>query len=103
MECFAPICIQILQIMQDLMRIIASAQARQIPVISAKQLLTWLDGRNNSFFSNINWSKNQLSFKIIAQKGAKNLRAMLPLYAETGQLVSVKMNGDPVSLYYPNY
>ena len=33
--------------------IIASAQARQIPVISAKQLLTWLDGRNNSFFSNM--------------------------------------------------
>ncbi len=77
--------------------IIASAQAREIPVISAKQLLTWLDGRNNSFFSNINWSKNQLGFKIIAQRGAKNLRAMLPLYAETGQLVSIKMNGNPVS------
>ncbi len=77
--------------------IIASAQARQIPVISAKQMLTWLDGRNNSFFSNMTWSSNQLSFNIVARSGAKNLKTMLPLYSETGQLISITMNGSPVS------
>ena len=76
--------------------IIASAQARQVPVISAKQLLTWLDERNNSFFNKIRWSNNQLSFKIIVRSGAKNLRAMLPLYTETGQLASITMNGNPI-------
>src|SRR5262249_5012498 len=30
----------------------ASAKARNVPVISAKQALTWLDGRNSSAFSN---------------------------------------------------
>jgi hypothetical protein len=76
--------------------IIASAQARQVPVISARQLLTWLDGRNNSFFSKIKWSHRQLSFKIIVRSSARNLRAMLPLYGETGQLASITMNGEPV-------
>jgi hypothetical protein len=78
-------------------QIIASAQARQIPVISARQMLTWLDGRNNSFFSNMTWNGNQLSFNIMARSGAKNLKTMLPLYSETGQLNSITMNGNPVS------
>jgi hypothetical protein len=76
--------------------IIASAQERQVPVIAARQLLTWLDGRNNSFFTKLRWHKKQLSFKIIARDNAKNLRAMLPLFSETGQLISITMNGNPV-------
>ena len=31
--------------------IVASAQARGVPVVSAPQMLTWLDGRNGSSFS----------------------------------------------------
>ena len=33
--------------------IVASAQARGVPVVSAKQMLTWLDGRNGSSFGEI--------------------------------------------------
>jgi hypothetical protein len=77
--------------------IIASAQARQIPIISAKQMLNWLDGRTNSSFSNITWSSNLLSFNILARSNANNLKAMLPLNSETGQLISVTMNGNPVT------
>ncbi|MBC7947360.1 MAG: DUF4082 domain-containing protein [Chitinophagaceae bacterium] len=77
--------------------IIASAQARQVPIISARQMLNWLDGRNNSFFNNMTWSNNQLSFNILTRSGARNLKAMLPLYSETGQLISVTMNGNPVA------
>lgn len=73
--------------------IIASAQARQVPVISARQLLTWLDGRNNSFFSQISWANNRLSFKIVARKGARNLKAMLPLFSEDRKLAGITMNG----------
>ena len=76
--------------------IIASALARQVPVISAKQMLTWLDGRNNSFFGNITWSNNQLSFPITAYSGANNLQAMLPLYSTNGQLTSITRNGSSI-------
>jgi hypothetical protein len=76
--------------------IIASAQARQIPVISARQMLTWLDGRNNSFFGNITWRKDQLDFSITARNDADNLKAMLPFYSEKGQLVSISCNGNSI-------
>jgi hypothetical protein len=77
--------------------IIASAQARNVPVISAKQLLTWLDGRNNSSFGSISWNENQLSFTITAADGSHNLRGMLPIYSDTGQLAEITRDGNPVS------
>ena len=40
--------------------IVASAQARGVPVVSARQLLTWLDGRNSSSFESLTWSGNSL-------------------------------------------
>ncbi|MBL0070061.1 MAG: hypothetical protein IPP39_16775 [Chitinophagaceae bacterium] len=59
--------------------IIAAAQARQIPVISAKQMLTWLDGRNASSFGNISWSGNNLNFTITVATGAHQLQGMVPV------------------------
>jgi hypothetical protein len=77
--------------------IVASAQARQVPVISAKQMLTWLDGRNNSSFSAMSWTNNILSFTITAANGSYNLRAMLPLKANTGELSGITVNGNAVA------
>ncbi|HEY6506170.1 MAG TPA: N,N-dimethylformamidase beta subunit family domain-containing protein, partial [Chitinophagaceae bacterium] len=77
--------------------IIASALARNVPVISAKQLLTWLDGRNNSSFGTMTWSNNQLSFPITVYSGAVNLRAMLPVVSTgDGVLTSITRNSSPV-------
>jgi hypothetical protein len=73
--------------------IIASAQARDVPIISARQMLTWLDARNASSFGDIKWENNQLSFSINMQNGANNLKAMLPLYTGSGQLNAVTCNG----------
>ena len=36
--------------------IVASAQARSVPIVSAKQMLTWLDGRNGSSFGSLSWN-----------------------------------------------
>lgn len=77
--------------------VINSALARQVPVISAKQMLTWLDGRNNSSFGDMVWNNNQLSFTVTARSTASNLRAMLPLNAESGQLISITRDGNPVA------
>ncbi len=76
--------------------IIASAQARQVPVISARQMLTWLDGRNSSSFGNIVWKNNRLTFSITAGRGSHNLRAMLPLYSEKGQLAAISCNDNSI-------
>ena len=42
--------------------IVASAQARGVPVVSARQMLEWLDGRNASSFESLAWNGNTLSF-----------------------------------------
>lgn len=77
--------------------IIASALAHNVPVISAKQMLTWLDGRNSSFFSNLVWNGSTLTFSINTNAAARNIQAMLPRHG-TGnlRLLSISKNGNPV-------
>ena len=58
--------------------IVASAQARGVPVVSAKQMLDWLDGRNGSSFGAISWNGSTLAFTVAAGVGARNLQAMVP-------------------------
>jgi hypothetical protein len=77
--------------------IVASAQAHGVPVVSAKQMLTWLDGRNGSNFADLAWSGNQLSFNMTVGSGARNLRGMLPVLAAVGELASLTRNGNPVA------
>ncbi len=62
--------------------IIASAQARGVPVIAAKQMLDWLDGRNGSSFSAITWSGNLLGFQIAVGANANGLHTLVPADGE---------------------
>ena len=77
--------------------VVTSAQSRGVPIISALQLLTWLDGRNSSSFGALAWSGNTLSFNITQATGARNLGALLPMTGPTGTLSSVTLGGSPVS------
>jgi hypothetical protein len=77
--------------------IVASAQARGVPVVSALQMLTWLDGRNTSSFGSISWNGNILGFTITVGAGARNLQAMLPLSSSGGTLTALKLNGNAVA------
>lgn len=79
--------------------IIASAKAHNIPVVSAKQMLNWLDGRNNSTFTNMTWDGTTLGFGVSVGNGAQNLlRAMLPTHASGGKVLSgLTANGAAVS------
>lgn len=74
--------------------IINAALARGVPVISARQMQLWLDGRNNSSFSNISWNANQLGFTITSMLNAYKMKAMLPLYSEDGILTTLTRNGQ---------
>ena len=75
--------------------LILSAQNRGVPVISARQMLTWLDGRNGSSFGSIAWDGTVLSFTVSRGQGANGLQAMVPL-APGGSVAGVTRNGSPV-------
>ena len=77
--------------------LLASALARGVPVISSRQMLMWLDGRNASSFGSISWSSSALSFTINTGTGTWGLQAMVPTAASTGNLVSLTRNNTPMS------
>jgi cysteine-rich repeat protein len=78
--------------------IVASAQTRGVPIVSARQMLTWLDGRNGSAFGSIAFTANHLNFTIAVASGATGLRAMVPKTpAQSGVVSSITRNGSPVS------
>jgi hypothetical protein len=58
--------------------IVAEAQRRGVPVISAAQLLEWLDGRNGSSFAGVRFRDGKLQFRVLAAPGSHGLQAMLP-------------------------
>ena len=56
-----------------------SAQARSVPVISYKQLLDWVDGRNSSTIRGLSWNAGTLHLHHDRRAGANGLQTMLPI------------------------
>ena len=77
--------------------VVASAQARGVPIVSSRQMLVWLDGRNASSFTSMAWSGSALSFGIAPGLGANGLQAMLPTRFGNRVLGSITRAGSPVS------
>jgi len=77
-------------------QIITAAMTRQVPVISSRQMLTWLDNRNSTDLSHVSWDNitKTLSFTLITS--AHNLQVMVPAHCIDGELVQVIENGTPV-------
>ena len=78
-------------------QIVASAQARGVPVVTAGQMLDWLDGRNASSFENIGWTGTVLSFTVARAPKARGLQAMVPFIGSGGPLAGITYEGAPVS------
>lgn len=76
--------------------IVASAQARGVPVVSGRQMLEWLDGRNASSLGNFQWNGSVLGFDVSQDPAARNLRALLPATRGTAQLASIVRGATPV-------
>ena len=76
--------------------VVASALERSVPVISAQQLLTWVDGRNASAFSSVSFGGNTLSFGISVGVGANGLEAMIPSVRGTSSLVGLTRDGASI-------
>jgi len=77
--------------------IVSSALSRGVPIVSSRQMLTWLDGRNGSSFNGIAWSSDQLDFSIDVGAGANGLQAMVPAGSAAGELTGVTRDGNPVA------
>ena len=77
--------------------VVSAAQAHGVPVISAQQMLTWLDGRNASAFQGVAFNGGHLTFNIAQASGAHGLGAMLPINGSTGALQGLTRNGAAVA------
>jgi hypothetical protein len=77
---------------------LSSAQSRGVPVIAARQLLTWTDGRNASSFSGLAWTTDTLTFTVGVGVGATALTGMVPTSGPGGRtLSSISRGGSPVT------
>ena len=79
--------------------IVASAQARGVPVVSAKQMLTWLDGRNGSSFQGVSFAGGQLRFGVDQGRGASRPAAMVPVSTPAGDADAARPATAPPSAY----
>ena len=77
--------------------IVAAAAARGVPVVSGRQMLTWLDARDKSSFQSIAWNGNSLSFTVAG--GANQLRGMVPFNSGSGTLATLKTSGGTTVPY----
>ncbi len=77
--------------------LVGEAKDRGVPVVTAAQMLSWLDSRNGSSFGDITYSGNQLTFSLSAHSGARGLRAMLPASSASGPLSKLRRNGQAVA------
>ena len=78
--------------------IVAEAKARGVPVVSARQMLTWLDGRNGSSFRGLSFTRGHLRFAVASAAGARGLEAMIPADSATGVLTGLTRDGAQVDV-----
>ena len=77
--------------------IVTAAQARSVPVISYRQLLGWVDGRNGSTIRGLSWNAGTFSFVTTVGSGATGLQTMLPVQGPAGTLTGITRAGSPVT------
>jgi Purple acid Phosphatase, N-terminal domain len=77
--------------------IVAAAKARGVPVVTARQMLTWLDGRNASNFEAIEYSGDVLRFRVAVGAGATALRGMLPTTFGGKALKAITRDGGAIT------
>ena len=77
-----------------------SAISRGVPLITAMQLLDWLDARNASSFGSLNWSANTLGFTVARDPAAAGLRAMVPYRAGGDVIATLTRDGVGVAFSF---
>ena len=92
-----PMCTRITFPSPESDAIVASALDRGMPIISARQLLTWLDARNASSLKSIHWNNGVAqTFSVNADPKARGLQAMAPM-PDNYSVSAVHYNGSPIA------
>jgi chitodextrinase len=77
--------------------VVAEAQARGVPVISYRQMLEWVDGRDDSTIRGLSWNAGTLTFTTTVGVGANGIQLLLPVQGPSGTLSAITREGQPVS------
>ena len=84
-------------VLQESDATVASALARGVPVVSARQMLSWLDARNDSSFGALSWDGSALGFSITRAAAATGLQAMLPTSTNGRALSGITLGAAAVN------
>jgi hypothetical protein len=76
--------------------LITTALAKGVAIVSAAQMLDWLDGRNASSITEIGFADQVLTFRVVADPRARNLVVMVPAESAAGPLTSLRRDGADV-------
>ena len=74
--------------------VVEAAQARDVPLISYRQMLDWVDGRSSSTIRGLSWDEGTFSFTTVVGAGANGLRTMLPTEGPSGTLSGLACGGS---------
>jgi hypothetical protein len=77
--------------------LVATALAKDVAIVSAAQMLDWLDGRNASSIAAGTFANGLLTFAVTADPRARNLTLMVPAAAAAGPLTSLTRGGAAVA------
>jgi hypothetical protein len=78
--------------------IVEAALRRRVPIVSARQMLAWLDGRNGSSFDDVEWNGEELAFRLGVGAGARDLLwVMVPRRTATRALQAITHDAAPVA------
>ena len=84
----------VLQVISD--TVVASAQQRGVPVISARQMLQWVEARERTQFTDYTWDGSTLGFQVALSPGVEGAEAMVPRVSGRLGVASVTVDGAPV-------
>ncbi|WP_185996142.1 Ig-like domain-containing protein [Nocardioides campestrisoli] len=77
-------------------QLLAVGRELDVPLVSADQMLDWVDGRNASTVEDVAWDEAGMRFSVRAdERTAGMLRGMLPVRALGGELTSIRRAGRP--------
>lgn len=77
--------------------LIEAARHYDVPLITADQMLSWLNARNGSRFEQIEWRDATLRFVVRLGPGAKAASVTLPAVFKGADLSRVSCHGEPVA------
>ena len=72
---------------------ITTALAKGVAVVSAAQMLDWLDGRNVSSITGGTFTNGVRTFQVAADARARNLTLMVPAQSALGALTEIRRDG----------